>query len=120
MLRRGVDDDAWRSAVFDDNILQTGSRATAGNLSRALRHRLEPLGPDLWGMVCDGDRVQATQAVLAGTVKTSALLGDFMDIALREQRTLFAPAPALELRVWSDYIDGCRGRDPDMPRWSQT
>ena len=118
LLRQGVTDDAWRSAIYDDNILQTGSRATASNLSRALRSRLEPLGPPLWAMVCDGDRTQATQALLAGTIRTSALLGDFMDIALREQRALFAPT--LELRIWSDYIDGCRGRDPDMPQWSQT
>ena len=109
-------DDAWRTAIYDDNLLQTGSRATASNLSRALRSRLEPLGAPLWAMVCDGDRTQATQALLAGTIRTSALLGDFMDIALREQRALFAPT--LELRVWSDYIDGCRGRDPDMPAWS--
>jgi hypothetical protein len=20
--------------------------------------------------------------------------------------------------MWSDYIEGCRGRDPDMPHWS--
>jgi hypothetical protein len=118
LLRQGVSDEAWRTAIYDDNLLQTGSRATASNLSLALRHRLEPLGPELWAMVCDGDRVQATQAVLAGAIKTSALLGDFIDIALREQRTLFAPT--LELRVWADYIEGCRGRDPDMPQWSQT
>ncbi len=116
LLRQGVSDDAWRTAIYDHNVLQTGSRTTAGNLSRALRSRLEPLGPPLWAMVCDGDRTQSTQAVLAGTIRTSALLGDFMDIALREQRALFAPT--LELRVWSDYIDGCRGRDPDMPAWS--
>jgi len=118
LLRQGASDEAWRAAIYDDNVLQTGSRATASNLSRALRNRLEPLGPPLWAMVCDGDRVQATQAVLAGTIRTSALLGDFMDIAIREQRILFAPT--LELRIWSDYIDGCRGRDPDMPVWSQT
>ena len=118
LLRQGVTDHAWRTAVYDDNILQTGSRATAKNLSRALRHRLEPLGPPLWAMVSDGDRTQATQALLAGTIRTSALLGDFMDIALREQRVLFAPT--LEVRVWSEYIEGCRGRDPDMRQWSQT
>lgn len=118
LLRKCVTDDAWRTAIYDDNILQTGSPATASNLSRALRSRLEPLGPPLWAMVCDGDHTQATQALLAGTIRTSALLGDFMDIALREQRALFSPT--LELRVWSDYIDGCRSRDPDMPEWSQT
>ena len=39
-----------------------------------------------------------------------------MDIAMREQRALFRTF--LDKRVWSDYLDGCRGRDPDMPHWS--
>lgn len=69
-------------------------------------------------MVRDGGTELATQAAFAGAVKQSRLLGDFMDIEMREQRTLFARK--LELHMWSDYIAGCRGRDPDMPFWSDT
>ena len=67
-------------------------------------------------MVRDGEREQATQAAFASAIKNSRLLGDFMDLALREQRALFAKK--LEYRMWNDYIAGCRGRDPDMPHWS--
>ena len=67
-------------------------------------------------MVRDGGRELATQAAFAGAVKHSRLLGDFMDIAVREQRALFAKQ--LDHRMWNDYIEGCRGRDPDMPHWS--
>jgi len=69
-------------------------------------------------MVRDGGRDQSIQAAFPGAVRHSRLLGDFMDIALREQRALFAKK--LENRVWSDYIAGCRGRDPEMPHWSDT
>jgi hypothetical protein len=69
-------------------------------------------------MVRDGDREQATQAVFAGAVKNSRLLGDFLDIAIREQRALFARK--LEVRMWNEYIAGCLGRDPDMPHWSES
>ena len=69
-------------------------------------------------MVRDGGKDLAAQAVLAGTIKNSRLLGDFMDITMREQRSLFAKK--LEYRMWNDYIAGCRGRDPDMPNWSET
>ena len=41
-----------------------------------------------------------------------------MDIALREQRARFTKN--LEYRMWNDYIEGCRGRDPEMPHWSDT
>lgn len=69
-------------------------------------------------MVRDGGQEQATQAAFAGAVKHSRLIGDFMDLTMREQRALFAKK--LEKRVWSDYMEGCRGRDPDMPYWSDT
>jgi len=67
-------------------------------------------------MVRDGEREQATQAAFASAIKNSHLLGDFMDIVIREERELFATK--LEYGMWSDYLIGCRGRDPDMPQWS--
>jgi hypothetical protein len=84
--------------------------------SNILRARLEPLGEGLWKMVRDGGRAQATQAAFAGAVKHSRLLADFMDLTMREQRALFSKK--LENRMWNEYIAGCRGRDPDMPHWS--
>lgn len=69
-------------------------------------------------MVRDGNRELATQATFAGAVKHSRLLGDFMDLTMREQRRLFAKN--LEPRMWTDYIEGCRGRDPEMPIWSES
>ena len=116
LLLQGVNAEDWKAAVLDQNVLQMGSVESIKRISRLLRARLEPLGDGLWAMVRDGGREQALQAVLAGAVKNSRLLGDFMDIAIREQRTLFARK--LEYRMWNEYISGCRGRDPDMPLWS--
>lgn len=116
LLLQAVSDDAWNEAMLDQNLLQMGSAVSIKRISRLLRARLELLGPGAWKMVRDGDRIQATQAVFAGAVKNSRLLGDFMDITLREQRASFAKK--LEYRMWNDYIAGCLGRDPDMPHWS--
>ena len=116
LLLQAVSDDAWNEAMLDQNLLQMGSAVSIKRISRLLRARLELLGPGAWKMVRDGDRIQATQAVFAGAVKNSRLLGDFMDIMLREQRASFAKN--LEYRMWNDYIAGCLGRDPDMPHWS--
>lgn len=116
LLLQAVSDDAWNEAMLDQNLLQMGSAVSIKRISRLLRARLELLGPGAWKMVQDGDRIQATQAVFAGAVKNSRLLGDFMDITLREQRASFAKK--LEYRMWNDYIAGCLGRDPDMPHWS--
>lgn len=117
LLLQGVDELEWKRQVKELNVLQMGSPHSVNRISLLLRARLEPLGPGLWEMVRDGDRILATQAVFAGAVKESRLLGDFLDLAVREQRQLYAET--LSARVWSDYIAGCRGRDPDMPSWSE-
>lgn len=112
LLLKGVSDTEWKEAIFAQNILQTRSSRSARNLSSLLRARLEPMGAELWGFVRDGGRELATQAAFAGTVRDSRILGDFLDLALREQRVLFARH--LGPHLWQDYIAGCRGRDPDI------
>jgi hypothetical protein len=118
LLLQGVSDEDWKQAILEENVLQMDSIESIKRISRLLRARIKPLGEGLWQMVRDGDREQATQAVFAGAVKNSRLLGDFMDITMREQRALFAKK--LEFRMWNEYIAGCLGRDPHMPHWSES
>jgi hypothetical protein len=116
LLLQQADRAAWEDAIIHRNVLQMRSVESIRRISRLIRARLEPLGEDLWELVRDGGRDLATQCAFAAAVKNSRLLGDFMDLTMREQRSLFAPK--LEPRFWTDYIAGCRGRDPDMPQWS--
>jgi hypothetical protein len=118
LLLQAVNDEAWNQAIIQENRLQMKSVESIKRISRLLRARLEPLGEGLWEMVRDGDRELAIQAVFAGAVKNSRLLGDFMDITLREQRASFAKN--LDHRMWNEYIEGCLGRDPEMPHWSDS
>ena len=71
--------------------------------------------PVLWQLVRDGSLPVATHACLAAAVKHSTLLGDFLDLVVREQYRLFSPA--LSPSMWERYIDDCRARDPEMPVW---
>jgi hypothetical protein len=116
LLLQGISDEGWKEAIIEKNVLQMSSVESSKRITQMLRARLEPLGEGLWQMVRDGGKEQASQAALAGAVKNSRLLGDFMDLAMREQRALFAKK--LEYRMWKEYMAGCRGRDPDMPHWS--
>ena len=115
LLLSGVSDADWKQAILEQNVLQMGSFESIKRISRLLRARLEPLGADIWLLLRDGGREQATQAALAAAIKNSRLLGDFMDLTIRDQRALFAKK--LEYHMWNDYIAGCRGRDPEMPDW---
>lgn len=116
LLLNGVSPEEWKREIKDNNVLQMGSPESVNRVSLLLRTRLESLGPGLWQMVRDGDRTLATQAVFAGAVKESRLLGDFLDITVREQRLLYAEK--LDPLLWNEFIAGCRGRDPEMPHWS--
>jgi len=118
LLLQKVSDLEWREQIIDDNLLQMNSVESVKRISGLLRSRLEAFGEELWRLIRDGDLRQATQATLASAVKQSRLLGDFMDITIREQRSLFAKQ--LEYWMWNEYIESCRGRDPEMPQWSDS
>ena len=44
--------------------------------------------------------------------------GDFIDLVVRDQYRTFKET--LSRRLWADYIQDCRGRDPEMPQWNET
>jgi len=116
LLLRRLDETGWQEALYDQNVLQTRSPKTAARLTLLLRGRLSLMDADLWKLVRDGSGTVATQGCLAASVKHSALLGDFLDLVVREQYTRYAKT--LSTTVWDDYILDCRGRDPEMPQWS--
>src|ERR1700719_4093695 len=109
LLLREVDAAGWKDAIVKRNVLQTRSRATASRFTWLIRGRLAAMGPELWRMVRDGKGSVATHAVFAAAVKHSPLLGDFLDLVVREQYRLFATA--LSNKLWDEYLEGCRERD---------
>ena len=118
LLLRGANRTAWETAIFDQNVLQARSPATAKRLARLIRKRLELMDADLWRLVRDGAGDVAIHAILAAAIKHSALLGDFLDLVVREQYRVFAKA--LTKRQWGEFLDDCRGRDPEMPVWNES
>lgn len=113
-----LDGPAWRDAIEKENVLQARNTATAIRLARLVRHRLETMDADLWRLVRDGAGVVAAHAILAAAIKHSPLLGDFLDLVVRDQFRSFNPR--LSNAIWDDYLEDCRGRDPDMPTWSES
>jgi len=118
LLLRGTDKPAWDDAVLNKNVLQARSPETARRFARLIRGRLETMETDLWKLVRDGTGEVATHAVLAAAIKHSPLLGDFLDLVVREHYRLFSAT--LSNKCWEDYLDDCRGRDPDMPVWNES
>lgn len=118
LLLRGVEPDEWQESLYEQNALQARNLATARRLARLIRQRLELMDEGLWRLIRDGSQTVATHASLAAAIKHSALLGDFLDLVVREQYRLFASK--LSLTLWEEYLNDCRGRDPDMPLWNDS
>ena len=118
LLLREVDAEGWKDAIVTKNVLQARSPATARRLTNLIRGRLETMGPELWKLVRDGKGTVATHAVFAAAVKHSPLLADFLEIVVGEQYRLFSPA--LAYKLFADYLEGCRERDPEMPQWNES
>lgn len=118
LLLRGVEPDEWQESLYEQNALQARNLATARRLARLIRQRLELMNADLWRLVRDGSQIVATHACLAATIKHSTLLGDFLDLVVREQYRLFASK--LSPTLWEEYLNDCRGRDSLMPLWNDS
>ncbi len=117
LLLHEVDATGWADAIVKRNVLQARNPATARRLAKLIRARLESMGPDLWTLVRDGKGSVATHAMFAAAVKHSPLLGDFLGMVVADQYRRFGKT--ISNKMFSDYLDGCRERDPLMPAWTE-
>ena len=86
LLLEGADDEAWRQAILEENVLQKRSASTAKAFADYIRHRLSTINRGIWELIRDtGAPKVATQAVLAATLKHNRLLADFFDQVLRSK-----------------------------------
>ena len=85
LMLRNVSAQEWKVAIEQKNILQMLNMASSKRISVYIRSRLELMTPELWQMVRDGDAILATQATFAATIKHCRILGDYLDLVVREQ-----------------------------------
>ena len=117
-MLREVGHDEWKKVVEDQNILQRLSPASAIRIANFIRARLRLMTPELWVLIKDGDSITATQACLAAAIKHCRILGDFLDIVVRDQFNKLEDS--LTPRLWEDFVLGCRQRDPEMDEFPPT
>jgi len=116
LLLHDVNEEQWHQAIEVDNVLEKRSPTTASTKAGLIRNRLQTMGPGLWELICDGGRETATHAALAATIKYSRLVGDFLDIVIRDLHGRFEHS--IRNQHWERFLEECRNRQPDMPQWS--
>ena len=118
LLLDGVSDTEWKDAIEVQNVLQKRSPGTAKRQASLMRLRLEMMKPEIWVLVRDGSKIVATHAVFATAIKHSTLLGDFLDLMVRNQFRMFRQD--LPRKLWLDFVEKCHDREPNMPEWQES
>ena len=118
LLLKNVDTDQWHRAVVIDNILQKRSPAAAIRQARLIKNRLVLMDKNLWKLVYDGSSEVSTQALLAASIKHSHLVGDFMDIVLRQHWQTFSEK--INEIDWKRFLEACAQVDPKVDIWKKS
>jgi hypothetical protein len=112
LMLRNVSPQEWKEAVEQKNILQKLSVSSSKRVASHIRSRMELMKPELWQMVRDGDAILSTQAIFAAAIKHCRILGDYLDLVVREQfRKL---EDRLTPALWDEFVLSCKQRDPLM------
>lgn len=112
LMLRNVSAQEWKESVEQKNILQKLNVSSSKRVASHIRSRLELMKPELWQMVRDGDAVLSTQAMFAAAIKHCRILGDYLDLVVRDQfRKL---EDKLTPAIWDAFVLACKQRDPLM------
>ena len=112
LMLRGVSSQAWKNAIEEQNILQKLSASSSKRIAAYIRARLELMTPELWEMVRDGDSVLSSQALFVAAIKHCRILGDYLNLVVREQFNKLEDK--LTPVLWDEFIISCKNRDPLM------
>ena len=110
--------EQWKQAIQVDNRLQKRSPATARRNAQAIRKRLQLMEPEFWRAIRDGDENLATQAAFCAALERNLLLVEFMERVVRDAYATHAEK--LEHYRWTDFLEDCAHRDPDVDDWKGT
>ncbi|MEI6068038.1 MAG: DUF1819 family protein [Methylococcaceae bacterium] len=110
------DDNAWRRALIEDNLLQKKAPATALRQAGLIRNRLNTLEVTAWEMIAHREQEVAIQLLLVAAIRHSQLLADFInDVYMDHQHRLNL---AISPRDWEGFLTECAHKDSSVPRWS--
>lgn len=110
------DDNAWKRALIEDNLLQKKAPATALRQASLVRKRLNSLDAIAWDMIANREQEVAIQLLLVAAIRHSQLLADFIrGVYIDHQRRLNL---ALCSGDWDGFLTECAHRDASITQWS--
>ncbi|MBA7589902.1 hypothetical protein ES708_31998 [subsurface metagenome] len=115
LMLKNISQEEWKHEIEESNILQRLSVSSSKRIASFIKARLGLMSSVLWVMVRDGDATLSIQANFAAAIKHCRLLGDYMDIVIREQFKKMENS--LPLPLWDEFIVLCEQNDPLMEQF---
>lgn len=116
LLLAGVDDEAWKAAILEENRLQKARPATARRMAQAIRKRLVRLPAPFWQVLNEGDDQLATQVAFCAALARNLLLVEFLETVVAD--AVLTQAERLEPYQWDDFLADRAHRDPAIAGWT--
>jgi len=115
LMLKNISKEEWKHEIEENNILQRLSVSSSKRIASFIKARLGLMTSDLCMMVRDGDATLSIQANFAAAIKHCRLLGDYLDIVIREQFKKMENS--LPLPLWDEFIVLCEQNDPLMEQF---
>ena len=117
LLLQGVDVKGWNEAISTATSCKSEVQRQQSVWRASSERDLRRWGRNSGNSSETLKGAVATHAIFAAALKHSPLLGDFVELVVGEQRRRFAPI--LPLRLFDEYLEGCRERDHEMAEWNE-
>ena len=117
LLLQNASEEQWYESIHVNNALQKRSLATAGRVTRAVKHRLELLETEFWLALRDGDDELATQAAMCAMLQRNLLFVEFMEQVVKD--AYLTKTENLVSYQFYDFLDDAGNRDNKLFDWTQ-
>ena len=118
LLISGLTSQEVKKKVIENNLFQYRSQKTSKTRCQLILDRLTLMDPGILPMICEGDYILSTQALLACAVKHSRLLGDFMLNVIGPKIRIIDDK--LTNRDWERFLETCEQVDPHVKEFTES
>lgn len=118
LMLEDPDEATLKKRLFSENLLQKRSQQTIKRQVSLIKSRLTTLYPDAWKLIAKGSSEAANQALLVGAIKSSRLLGDFLQKVIKGHISLFQKQ--VSIRDWDKFLEECAQIDSHVNHWSDS
>jgi hypothetical protein len=117
-LLNSPNEQQWKQALIEENILQKKTPSTALRQARLIKDRLGTLDSKAMDMIANREQEVSIQLLLVAAIKHSQLLCDFIaDVYIMRQRQMDL---ALLTADWDNFVLDCIHRDKSVLEWSES